>query len=235
MMMKQPSNTLYTALTAAFCVIVVVSNIISAKLLAVPFFDQFAIPAGLMTYPLTFLISDLTTEIFGSAQAKKMVYMALGMTILSYLIIQAALLLPSPHPENHRTFQSVMGLNGILVFASLVAYVLGQIIDIQLYSWIKNKTGERFLWLRNNGSTLVSQIVDTIAVNTIFLYWGFGMEFPVVVQIILFSYAYKAFFSVANTPLFYLFVYLVKGKTPLSNHSWNIPLKTNRKLETFNV
>jgi hypothetical protein len=205
------SQTLYHMATAAFCVIVVVSNIISAKFLSLSCFPSLAIPAGLITYPLTFLISDLVTEIYGAAKAKMMVYTAFGMTILSYLLIQLALLLPTADSENQRAFESVLGLNGIIISASLMAYLLAQIADIQLYALIKGWTGCRFLWLRNNGSTLISQIIDTVTVNMIHLYWGLGMDMHEVLNVMAFAYLYKAFFSILNTPLFYLGVFLAKA------------------------
>lgn len=210
------SNKLYEMIQAAFCVIVVISNIISAKMFTLPFFD-FSIPAGLITYPLTFLLSDLTTEIFGAQKAKSMVFHALGMTLLSYAIIQFSLMLPSSDPLQELAYQSVLGLNGIIIFASLTAYVIAQILDIQLYALIKRWTGEKHLWLRNNGSTLISQIADTITVNTIHLHFGLGLDMATVMQIMLFSYIYKATFSVLNTPLFYLGVYLIKKKTEPEN------------------
>ncbi len=204
------SETLYHTATTAFCVIVVVSNIISAKLFYLPFSKDFSIPAGLMTYPITFLISDFITEIYGAKKAKIMVYTAFGMTILSYVIIQLALMLPAADDNNQSAFQSVMGLNGLIISASLIAYLLAQVIDIHLFALIKQWTNCRFLWLRNNGSTLASQIVDTITVNLIHLYWGLGMEISLVFNIMLFSYIYKAIFSMLNTPLFYLAVFLAK-------------------------
>lgn len=112
---------------------------------------------------------------------------------------------------------SVLGLNGVIIFSSLLAYLLAQIIDIQVYAYIKHCTGERFLWLRNNASTLISQIVDTFTVNMIFLYWGLGMNMSQVIQIMIFSYCYKAFFSIANTPLLYLLVFL--AKKPWNGHN----------------
>lgn len=75
--------SLYQLLSTAFCVILVMSNVISAKMIALPFFD-FTIPAGLIAYPLTFLLSDLVTEIYGPRQAKTMVYIALIMSVLSF-------------------------------------------------------------------------------------------------------------------------------------------------------
>jgi uncharacterized integral membrane protein (TIGR00697 family) len=115
---------------------------------------------------------------------------------------------------NRNAFQTVMGLNSLVMSASLIAYVVGQIIDIQLYAWIKQMTGPDLLWLRNNGSTLVSQMVDTIIVNLIHLYWGLGIELSIVLKMMLFSYVYKAIFSIINTPIFYGCVFLAKHRVP---------------------
>jgi queuosine precursor transporter len=203
---------LYQILCAAFCVIVVISNIISAKMIKLPFFFDFTIPAGLITYPLTFLLSDLVTELFGAKEAKWMVYVAFAMCLLSFGIIQVALLLPAHAEYGQGAFQEVLGLSGLRIFSSLAAYLISQIVDIQLYALIKRWTGMRFLWLRNNASTCLSQIVDTVVIDILFLYWGLGMEMRVVAPIMALSYAYKAFFSVANTPLFYLFVYWLRPR-----------------------
>jgi len=203
-------NTLYQFLNAAFCVVVVVSNIISAKMVQLPIFYDFSIPAGLITYPLTFLLSDLVTEIFGAKKARLMVYNALAMNILSFGIIQLALILPNSIEEEQQAFKAVLALSGLRIFSSLTAYIVAQIVDIQLYALIKSWTGSRFLWLRNNGSTCVSQLIDTVLIDIIFLYWGLEMGFREVVGIMLISYMYKALFSFAITPLFYLAVFLVK-------------------------
>lgn len=217
MKMQKPSfSTLYQIISATFCVIVVVSNIISAKMISLPFFLDFKIPAGLITYPLTFLLSDLTTEIFGPKKAKLMVYIALGANLLSFGIIQLALMLPASNQEEELVFHAILGLSGLRIFSSLAAYIIAQILDIQLYALIKTWTGERFLWVRNNGSTCLSQMIDTILIDIIYLYWGLGMGFKEVLPIMAISYAYKAFFSVMNTPLFYLSVFLVKA-------NWKMP------------
>ena len=203
-------SILYQIISAAFCVIVVLSNIISAKLIQLPLLQHFSIPAGLITYPLTFLLSDLVTEIYGAKKAKLMVYTTFIMSILSFGIIQIVLLLPAPEFENQTAFHTTLGLSGLRTFSSLVAYLVAQIVDIQLYAWIKLWTRDRFLWLRNNGSTLISQLVDTVIIDTIYLYWGLSMEITQVFQIMLFSYAYKSLFSAASTPFLYFFLFLIK-------------------------
>jgi uncharacterized integral membrane protein (TIGR00697 family) len=202
---------LYQFICACFCVIVVLSNILSAKMITLPWVDL-QIPAGLITYPLTFLLSDLVTEIFGGKKAKLMVYIAFTMCLLSFLLIQIGLILPSNNPNEQIAFQAVLGLSGLRIFSSLISYIVSQIADIQLYSAIKKWTGPQMLWLRNNGSTCVSQIIDTIVIDLIFLWWGLNMPLHEVIPIMVFSYAYKAFFSIACTPLFYLLVFLIRGQ-----------------------
>jgi uncharacterized integral membrane protein (TIGR00697 family) len=204
------TDTLYQAVCAAFCAIVVVSNIISAKMVLLPYFFGFAIPAGLITYPLTFLLCDLVTEFYGAAKAKLMVYIALGVSVLSFGLIELALLLPGPVNNEQIAFHTALGLSGLRILSSLTAYLIAQIVDINLYAWIKSWTGERYLWLRNNGSTCLSQIVDTIVIDILYLYWGLGMPFSEVMPIMLFSFWYKSLFSIANTPWMYLAVFLVR-------------------------
>lgn len=198
-------------IVATFSVIVVLSNIISAKMVLLPFI-QLSIPAGLITYPLTFILSDLVTEIFGARKATFMVYTALAMNLLSVGLIKLAILMPAGSPEEQRAFQAILGLSGLRIFSSLISYLTSQMVDIQLYALIKKWTGPKMLWLRNNGSTCISQIVDTIMIDVIYLWWGLGMVMGDIWPIMLFSFAYKSFFSAALTPLFYLLVYMVRSK-----------------------
>jgi queuosine precursor transporter len=204
-------EALYFALASAFCVIVVMSNIISAKMVRLPFFD-FSIPAGVVTYPLSFFLSDLITEIFGPKRAKQMVYVTFAMSFISFGMIELALILPADKIETQRAFQAILGLSGLRIFSSLIAYGTSQLADIQLYALIKRWTGPRFLWLRNNLSVCLSQMIDTFLVDMIFLYWGLGIALPQVGHIMLFSYLYKALFSVVCTPAFYFSVFAIKRK-----------------------
>lgn len=209
---NEASPILYQCISTAFCVIVVISNIISAKMVPLPYFENFCIPAGLITYPLTFMLSDLMTEIFGANRAKRMVYITLGMNILTLGILQSALSLPGQSVEEQAIFQAVLGLSGLRIFSSLTAYSVAQLVDIQIYAMIKRWTGLRFLWVRANGSTWLSQIVDTVLIDILFLYWGMNMQLIEVVPIMIFSILYKIFFSLATTPLFYLLVFVVRGR-----------------------
>lgn len=210
---KSAQQTLYQFISTSFCVIVIISNIISAKMVPIPCFTDFCIPAGLIFYPLTFLLSDLVTEIFGARKARQMVYITLGMNVLAFAILQVALLLPAHSLDENGAFHTVLGLSGMRIFSSLTAYSVSQIADIQFYALIKKWTGLRFLWVRANGSTWLSQLIDTVVIDILFLYWGMGMPFALVMPIIFISFLYKAFFSVSITPIFYLLVFAIRGKS----------------------
>ena len=188
----------------------------------VPFFEHFSVPAGLVTYPLTFFLCDFVTEVFGSEKAKKMVYHTFGMSLLAYLIIKVALLLPSSNLENQRHCEEVLGLNGIIVMASLSAYVVSQTLDIKLFTWIKKWTGPNFLWMRTNGSTLIAQLIDTAIVHLIHFKLGLGLEMAVILPMMAFAYFYKCSFSLVLTPLFYFFVFLFKKRPSVRSLQSNL-------------
>ena len=141
-----------------------------------------------------------------------MVYAAFCMNLLSFCILKISIHLPTNDTYVANAFLMVFGNNGLIIFSSLLAYLFAQILDVKIYSVLKNWTNGRFLWLRNNGSTFLAQLADTLTVNTIFLYFGLGMSWNEVVPIMVFSYFYKISFSLAGTPLFYLAVSLARKK-----------------------
>ncbi|MCB9882360.1 MAG: queuosine precursor transporter [Planctomycetes bacterium] len=108
----------------------------------------------------------------------------------------------------HDTFASP----AILVFASMLAYLVAQLFDVRLYHFWRRFTNGRHLWLRNNGSTLISQLVDTIIVNSIFLYFAFGTPWETIGLIILANYVFKGFMAIADTPFIYLLTFWVKRR-----------------------
>ncbi len=214
----------YLVLAASFVVTLVLTNIIGIKLFRAPLNPEFALTTGILTYPLTFLFTDLVSEIYGKRRADFMVVLGFLMSVMMLCITQLAMRVP-PHPvwapaDNagfypdaagyQYAFESVFSLNGVLLFGSMLAYLCAQLVDNWLYHFWKNLTKGKHLWLRNNGSTWVSQLVDTAIVNSILFYLGFGMEFWTGVQIMATIYVYKLVLAVLDTPLIYLGVYLLK-------------------------
>lgn len=196
---------LYIFFVTLFSTVVIVSNFITPKLLE---YGGLAIPAGLITYPLTFFISDCVTEVYGVKQARFMIWLGFAMSLTAALIVRFALILP----PQQLAFWEVFGQNPTIVTASVLAYLVSQYADVTLYALIKKLTGEKWLWLRSNGSTLISQALDTTIVTSLTFLWGFGYEWAAVLPLIIASYLYKAVFSVSMTPIYYLVIHFIKRK-----------------------
>lgn len=227
----------YLILAATFAVLLVLTNIIGMKLFYAPaysitssvlFFiprdaNGFALTTGILTYPLTFLVTDIVSEVYGKRRADFMVLLGFLMSLLMLGVTQLALWVPA-HPywvpseggfyptiEGYQhAYASVFSLNGVLLFGSMLAYAGAQLTDNWLYHFYKRLTKGRHLWLRNNGSTMVSQAVDTAIVNSMLFYVGFGWGFWQGVQVMLTIYFYKLMIAALDTPLIYLGVYLVR-------------------------
>lgn len=221
------SEILYLTLTTAFCVLLVLTNICGTKLFAGPFDPKnHALTTGILTYPLTFLITDIVAEIWGKKRANLLVFLGFGMSFLMLAIVQLSLYLPA-HPywvapgnpygyqsvqEYQNAFASVFSVNGKLLFGSMLAYMVAQLLDVRLFEFWRKFSKGKHLWLRNNGSTLISQLVDTAIVNSILFYWGFGWPFWQGVQVMLTIYLYKAILALLDTPFFYFFVWYLRSK-----------------------
>jgi queuosine precursor transporter len=198
-------NTLYLTLNATFSVLVLLSNLLTVKFVKAPFLT-FGFPAGLLTYPFTFLICDVVTEVWGKDKAKKMVYVGLFTTLFAQLLISICLCLPSSTPENEKLFSEAFGLNSLVTCGSLIAYLTSQITDIAIFTKIKAWTKGSHLWLRNNVSTLISQLLDTFIVNFFVFYFGLQYEVKDTLNLIAVSYSCKVIFTLLHTPICYLAV-----------------------------
>ena len=228
--MGDRAELVFSILMAAFVVVLVMTNVIAGKLfLAFPetlpnglFGEAITLTAGLITYPLTFLITDVVCEVYGQRRANLMVYTGFGMSVLILGVIQIALVVPgSPvwpaGNANYDTIQqmqaayeSVFTLPGMLILGSMAAYLVAQLMDVRLFHFWKRVTQGKHLWLRNNASTMISQLADTMIVNSIFLGLGLGLPWDVVGKIIIASYLAKLLIAVADTPFIYLGVWIVR-------------------------
>ena len=215
---------------ASFVVVLVLTNIIGVKLfLAFPetlpngiFGEAITLTTGLITYPITFLLTDIVCEVYGSRKANLMVITGFFLSLLTLVLIQISIFLPgSPAwpagsvdyqtvEEMQKAFESVFTLPGILIMGSMTAYLAAQLLDVRLFHFWRRLTNGRHLWLRNNASTMMSQLVDTIIVNSIFLGFGLGLDWVLVAKIIIASYIFKLLIAAIDTPFIYLGVALVR-------------------------
>lgn len=220
------SEQLYALIASAFVVTLVLTNVVAAKLFAVPlpgFLQELmgrevlTLTAGLVTYPVTFLLTDTVAEIWGQRRAAFMVWAGFAMSFLMLIVLRIAVALePSPiwslevegtasfstPSEAQAAYAATFFAPGILVLASMSAYLVAQLVDVRLYHFWWRVTGGKHLWLRNNGSTWISQLLDTTIVNSIFLPF-LGVPWAEIWVIIAASYVAKLLIAALDTPLIY--------------------------------
>lgn len=199
---------LFGLFTSLFVTFVLLTNTVGVKLFTLA---GLTLPVSILWYPLTFLLTDIVSEVYGKRRARFMVAMGFAM---SMLLLGGALIgigLPSASVYAlDSDYRNIFGPIWRLLFGSMAAYLLAQMIDVQLFHFWKRLTSGRHLWLRNNGSTIVSQFVDSFTVNLIFLYKNpavFSGDFRDLMGIVLAVYAVKVLIALLDTPLCYLGVH----------------------------
>jgi queuosine precursor transporter len=212
------SHKLFSILTAVFVTALVLADIIGSKIVAFPAFSLAGIPiaplvfsAGILPFPIAFVMTDIINEFYGEKAARFVTYIGLGVAIFCTLILSIAVTLPAleTSPIPFETFKSVFGLSGRMFLASMTAYLVGQLLDIQIFFYVRKLTREKWLWLRATGSTIVSQLVDSFIVTLI----AFQGVLPLskILTIGLNNYGIKFVVALAMTPLCYLLHSMIKG------------------------
>ena len=220
---KLAAQRIYLFLGALFITSLVVSNLIFQKFFYwYPFEIEifgaklFEISVGILPYPLTFLITDLISEIYGKKRANQIVVAGIFASVFSLLIILVGSAVPAIEnsPLSDELFDRVFGNSAIAVFASMTAYLCAQFIDIQIYHFWKRLTQGRHLWLRNNFSTWFSQFIDTFSI--VFLLCAFGvLPWSSFKGLLISGFLFKVMVAALDTPLLYLGVYIFRRRFKL--------------------
>ncbi len=210
---------IYFILGALFICSLVVSNLIFQKFFYWDFFGlyRFEISVGILPYPITFLITDLLSEIYGKKKANQVVTAGIFASLFSLLIVYTSAAVPATDwsPVNDALFNTVFGATAVAVLASMLAYLFAQYIDIQLYHFWKRLTRGKHLWLRNNFSTFFSQFLDTITV--LLLLCSFGkIEWERFSALLLSGFLFKVLIALCDTPFMYLGVYIFRKRFNLA-------------------
>lgn len=222
---QKAAYRIYLFLGALFITSLVVSNLIFQKFFTWQPFGEatlfgaplFVLSVGILPYPITFLITDLISEIFGQKKANQVVTAGIFASFFSMGIILLANIAPAAadSPVDDAVFSTVFALSPIAVLASMMAYLAAQYIDIAIYHFWKRLTRGRHLWLRNNFSTFSSQVVDTFTV--VFLLCVFGvLPWTSFYGLIVSGVVFKVMVAALDTPLLYLFVYLLRKRFGLA-------------------
>lgn len=211
-MFSHHQDTIFLILSGIFIGCLICSNLILQKFFTANFFSfKFVLSVGIIPYPITFLCTDLISEIYGKNKANQVVIAGFITSIFILFIMMIANMVEavSWSPVNQETFNQVFGLFPPAVIASLIAYLVAQFIDIRVFHFWKDLTQGKHLWLRNNGSTIFSQLIDTSLVLLVLCIFGVidGDKFN---DLFLNGFTFKLIFALADTPFFYLGVWLFK-------------------------
>ncbi len=181
-----------------YCALIVVANILASKIVVVA---SFTVPAAVIVYASSFLLTDMLSEFYGKEQARKAVWAGFMANIMLVVSVYIAIIWQgAPFWENQSAFETVLKNTPRIVAASMIAYLVSQHHDVISYHWWKKRFPEH-LWLRNNASTVVSQALDTV----IFISLAFYGIFPIGTMIVG-QYVVKLLIALLDTP----FIYTVK-------------------------
>ena len=216
------SDRLYIILSSIFITSLVSCNLIFQKFFQIeiwiPMIGRYTFEqsVGLLAYPITFLVTDIISEVYGQKKANEVVTSGLFASIFMLLVVTVADLIPMADwsPVDGDTFNKVFGLSGAAVLASMMAYLIAQYIDIRLFHFWKKLTKGKHLWLRNNASTVFSQFADTFSV--LFLLCIFEVIDWARFHVLLINgFLFKVFFAAFDTPIVYWLTSVIRKKLNL--------------------
>lgn len=206
------NEKIYLSLCIKFAALLILGNLTYQKFVVLPLtFYSFELSVGAVLYPLTFLITDLITELYGKEKATSCIRLGLysNVFIAALIIFMDYLPATSWSKINDETFHRVFGFYGIAFIGSMIACYTAQALDVRLYMWIRSLTKNKHLWLRSNGSTCISLFVDTTLVIGFMTFFGI-LPLEKMGDLIINSYSWKLFFTLCNTPLFYISLACIK-------------------------
>lgn len=217
---KLLANRIYLIFATLFITSLVTSNLIFQKFFywhpfQVEIFEVklFEVSVGLLPYPITFLITDILSEIYGKRKANEVVIAGVFASFFSLLIIFISKNAPATSwsPVQNNTFTNVFGAAPLAVLASMVAYLFAQFIDIKVYHFWKNVTKGKHLWLRNNFSTFSSQFIDTFTVLVLLCFFNI-INWDKFLGLLISGVLFKIMIAFIDTPILYLVVYAFRNK-----------------------
>jgi uncharacterized integral membrane protein (TIGR00697 family) len=225
---------LFVFLAGFFITNAVTAELISNKLIDVPltfsFFGSelgpFVTVVGVLPWPLVFICTDLINEFYGKKAIRRLSWITAALISYCFIMVTVALAIPantviSPNTANDFEFTKVFGQSQWVIVGSVFAFMFSQLLDATLFAWIKQKTGNRHIWLRSTGSTVISQLIDSYIV----IYIGFILPGTLPIsafwEIAPTNYVLKLIIAILLTPLIYLGHYAVRhylGETSLESN-----------------
>lgn len=217
---------LYIWLSGVFVTSLVVANMIGSKLfrfeLDLPLLGTFPVEhtVGMIPFPLTFLLTDLLNEYYGRKATRRITYIAFSMSVLAFVFIALGRAIPIkegiPGTATHESFENIFGQASLMYIASILAFLCGSLLDIWIFGIFKRLTRGRLVWLRATGSTVISQVFDSLLVTWLF-FWGLPAllgddhaDLTFVLRTAATGYILKFVIAVLLTPLVYLGRWIIR-------------------------
>jgi uncharacterized integral membrane protein (TIGR00697 family) len=221
----------FLALTAFFVANALIAECIGGKLfslealLGLPISDitlfgqsglSYTLTCGVLLWPLEFILTDIVNEYYGPKAVKRISYIAIVLIAYAFFMFYFAINVPPDQgfwvgskategvPNMQLGFQAVFGQGMWIIFASIVAFLVSQLVDVYIFHKIKKRTGNKMVWLRATGSTMVSQLVDSFIVLFIAFKIGNDWSWQRVLAICMVNYSYKFIMAIVLTPVIYL-------------------------------
>ncbi len=227
--LKDKPTKLFITITAFFVANALIAECIGGKIFSLEkllglapakltLFGQpnlsFNLSCGVLLWPLEFIITDIVNEYYGPKAVKRISYIAVALISYAFCIFYMAINFPPADfwigsglenriPNMNDAFTSIFGQGMWIIVASIIAFLVSQIVDVTIFHKIKKVTGEKKVWLRATGSTVISQLVDSLIVVIIAFKIGKGWSWSTVLSISLLGYSYKFLVAVILTPVIY--------------------------------
>ncbi len=166
----EPSHKLFVYLAGVFVACLLLGDVIGGKTITTPLGP---ISVGMIAFPVTFLLTDIVNDFYGPKGARFITFVGFWMAVLAWVILQIATALRPDDSTyfSQAEFSKIFGGSAQLFVASILAYLVGQFLDIRVFQFWKALTQSKHLWLRATGSTVLSQVADTVIINVIFWTW----------------------------------------------------------------
>lgn len=201
-----PTSKFYQLISALFVTCLIISNIIAVKIGA---FGSYFLPVAVILFPITYIIGDILTEVYGFAAARRAIWTGFACNLVAVIAIYIAMKIPSaPFFENQTAFEQILGFAPRLLAASFVAYLVGQFANSVVLAKMKIKTNGKHLWMRTIGSTIVGEGLDSLIFITLAFYGV--MPTSVIGGLIVTQWMFKTMFEVVLTPVTYVVVGYLK-------------------------
>jgi queuosine precursor transporter len=196
------SNKLFVCLAGTFIACLLLGDVIGGKTFATPLGP---VSVGMIPFPVTFLLTDIVNDFYGRRGARFLTILGFVMAAFAWAILQltTALRVDEQTYFTQAEYAKIFGGSSQLFVASMIAYLIGQFLDIQVFQYWKALTQSRHLWLRATGSTILSQAIDTSTINVVFWRWTGGREWGWIFAKIVREYGIKLVIAVCLTPIVY--------------------------------